>query len=99
MVPCPLSPRPSRSPNQSQRPEWRRNPSRANASSALATLGATISQARRRPVGRPVKAGVGITGRPVGHARAPLIDPTAEHVAELKAIIESGLALVAREKV
>jgi 5-dehydro-4-deoxyglucarate dehydratase len=41
-----------------------------------------------------VKAGVGITGRPVGHARAPLIDPAAEHVAELKAIIERGLALV-----
>jgi len=41
-----------------------------------------------------VKAGVGITGRPVGHARAPLIDPTAAHAAELKAIIERGLALV-----
>ena len=46
-----------------------------------------------------VKAGVGITGRPVGHARAPLIDPTAEHVAELKAIVARGLALVARNNV
>ncbi|HJZ50323.1 MAG TPA: dihydrodipicolinate synthase family protein [Roseiflexaceae bacterium] len=41
-----------------------------------------------------IKAGVGITGRPVGHARAPLLDPTAEHAAELRAIIERGLALV-----
>jgi hypothetical protein len=37
---------------------------------------------------------VGITGRPAGHARAPLLDPTAEHAAELKAIIERGQALV-----
>jgi 5-dehydro-4-deoxyglucarate dehydratase len=41
-----------------------------------------------------IKAGVGIAGRPVGHARAPLLDPTAEHAAELKAIVERGLALV-----
>jgi 5-dehydro-4-deoxyglucarate dehydratase len=41
-----------------------------------------------------IKAGVGITGRPVGPARPPLLDPTAEHVAELRAIVERGLALV-----
>jgi 5-dehydro-4-deoxyglucarate dehydratase len=41
-----------------------------------------------------IKAGVGITSRSVGHARAPLIDPTAEHASELQVIVERGLALV-----
>jgi 5-dehydro-4-deoxyglucarate dehydratase len=42
-----------------------------------------------------VKAGVGITGRQVGPVRSPLLEPSAEHAAELKAIVERGLALVA----
>jgi 5-dehydro-4-deoxyglucarate dehydratase len=41
-----------------------------------------------------IKAGVGITQRPVGPARAPLVNPTEEHQAELKAIVERGLALL-----
>jgi 5-dehydro-4-deoxyglucarate dehydratase len=40
-----------------------------------------------------IKAGVGITGRPVGPARAPLVNPTPEHLAELRAIVERGMAL------
>ncbi len=41
-----------------------------------------------------VKAGVGIRGRPVGPVRAPLLNPIPEHLAELRAIAERGLALV-----
>lgn len=41
-----------------------------------------------------VKAGVGITRQPAGPVRSPLLDPTAEHAAELRAIVERGLALV-----
>ena len=41
-----------------------------------------------------VKAGVGISGRPAGPVRAPLLNPTPEHLAELRAIVECGLALV-----
>jgi 5-dehydro-4-deoxyglucarate dehydratase len=41
-----------------------------------------------------IKAGVGITGRPVGAVRAPLVPPTPQHAAELRAIVERGLALV-----
>jgi 5-dehydro-4-deoxyglucarate dehydratase len=42
-----------------------------------------------------IKAGVGITGHPVGPARAPLLDPTPEHVDALRRIVERGLGLVA----
>jgi 5-dehydro-4-deoxyglucarate dehydratase len=41
-----------------------------------------------------IKAGLNVQGRPVGPARAPLVNPTPEHEAELKAIVERGLALV-----
>jgi 5-dehydro-4-deoxyglucarate dehydratase len=41
-----------------------------------------------------VKTGVGITRQPAGPVRPPLLDPTAEHAAELRAIVERGLALV-----
>jgi 5-dehydro-4-deoxyglucarate dehydratase len=41
-----------------------------------------------------IKAGVGITVKPVGPARAPLVNPPAAHVAELEAIIARGRALV-----
>jgi 5-dehydro-4-deoxyglucarate dehydratase len=41
-----------------------------------------------------IKAGLKVQGRPVGPARAPLVNPTPEHEAELKAIVERGLALV-----
>jgi 5-dehydro-4-deoxyglucarate dehydratase len=41
-----------------------------------------------------IKAGLNVQGRPVGPARAPLVNPTSEHEAELTAIIERGLALV-----
>jgi 5-dehydro-4-deoxyglucarate dehydratase len=41
-----------------------------------------------------IKAGVGVRGRPVGPARAPLVGPTPEHAAELRAIVERGLALL-----
>ncbi|HVC82047.1 MAG TPA: 5-dehydro-4-deoxyglucarate dehydratase [Chloroflexota bacterium] len=40
-----------------------------------------------------IKAGLKIQGRPVGPARSPLLNPTAEHEAELRAIIMRGLAL------
>jgi 5-dehydro-4-deoxyglucarate dehydratase len=41
-----------------------------------------------------IKAGLNMQDRPVGPARAPLVNPTPEHEAELKAIVERGLALV-----
>jgi 5-dehydro-4-deoxyglucarate dehydratase len=41
-----------------------------------------------------VKAGVGIRSDPAGPARAPLVNPSPEHLAELRAIVERGLALV-----
>jgi 5-dehydro-4-deoxyglucarate dehydratase len=41
-----------------------------------------------------IKAGLNVQGRPVGPARAPLINPTPEHEAELKTIVERGLALI-----
>lgn len=42
-----------------------------------------------------IKAGVEITtGRSVGSARAPLLDPTPEHREELRKIVERGLALL-----
>jgi 5-dehydro-4-deoxyglucarate dehydratase len=41
-----------------------------------------------------VKGGVGITRQPAAQVRPPLLGPTAEHAAELRAIVERGLALV-----
>jgi 5-dehydro-4-deoxyglucarate dehydratase len=41
-----------------------------------------------------IKAGLNVQGRPVGPARAPLVNPTPEHEAELRAIIVRGMALV-----
>lgn len=41
-----------------------------------------------------IKAGVGITVKPVGPGRAPLVNPPAEHIAELEAIIARGQALI-----
>lgn len=41
-----------------------------------------------------VKAGVRLGGLPVGSVRAPLTDPTPEHVAELERIIDAGKGLV-----
>ena len=40
-----------------------------------------------------IKAGLKLRGRPVGGVRPPLVDPSAEHEAELKALIERGLSL------
>ncbi|MFL5803523.1 MAG: 5-dehydro-4-deoxyglucarate dehydratase [Roseiflexaceae bacterium] len=40
-----------------------------------------------------VKAGVGISGQPVGPVRAPLLNPAPEHLAELRAIVDRGLAV------
>lgn len=42
-----------------------------------------------------VKAGARVTGLEVGGVRPPLVDPPAEHVAELKQIIRRGLAALA----
>jgi len=41
-----------------------------------------------------IKAGVGIRARPAGAVRAPLVPPSPEHLAELRSIVERGLALV-----
>lgn len=41
-----------------------------------------------------VKAGVRLRGLDVGGVRAPLVDPSAEHVARLKRILATGLDLV-----
>ncbi|WP_049575432.1 5-dehydro-4-deoxyglucarate dehydratase [Nonomuraea sp. SBT364] len=41
-----------------------------------------------------VKAGVRLRGLAVGGVRAPLVDPAAEHVAELEKIIAAGLEIV-----
>lgn len=41
-----------------------------------------------------VKAGVRLRGFDVGGVRLPLVDPTAEHVAELGRLIETGLKIV-----
>lgn len=41
-----------------------------------------------------IKAGLTVTGRPMGGVRAPLLDPTEAQVEELRAIVEQGLALV-----
>jgi 5-dehydro-4-deoxyglucarate dehydratase len=40
-----------------------------------------------------VKAAVGLSGLEVGGVRPPLVDPTDEHLAELRSIIDAGLAL------
>lgn len=42
-----------------------------------------------------VKAGARVTGLEVGGVRPPLVDPPAGHIAELKQIIERGLAALA----
>ena len=41
-----------------------------------------------------IKSGMKIVGRPMGTARPPLVNPSAEEEAKLKSIIESGLSLV-----
>ena len=41
-----------------------------------------------------IKAGLKLRGRPAGGVRPPLVDPSPKHEAELRAIIERGLALV-----
>lgn len=41
-----------------------------------------------------VKAGVTLRGQDVGGVRAPLVDPTPEHVARLAKLIDHGLAVV-----
>jgi len=41
-----------------------------------------------------IKAGVTIDGVPAGSVRAPLVDPSPEHLAELTAILERGRELV-----
>jgi 5-dehydro-4-deoxyglucarate dehydratase len=43
-----------------------------------------------------VKAAARLRGAPVGSVRAPLVDPTAEHLRELEALLDKGLALAAR---
>ena len=40
-----------------------------------------------------IKAGLALRGRPAGGVRAPLVDPSSEHVAELQALISRGLEL------
>ena len=42
-----------------------------------------------------VKAGVRLRGLDVGPVRAPLVDPTPEHVERLAALLRHGLELVA----
>lgn len=42
-----------------------------------------------------IKAGLKVTGRPVGSVRPPLVDPSPEHEAELREIIIRGQSLVA----
>lgn len=44
-----------------------------------------------------IKAGVNLIGRPVGTVRPPLVYPSAAEVAELKAIIDKGLAVLTNE--
>jgi 5-dehydro-4-deoxyglucarate dehydratase len=46
-----------------------------------------------------VKAAAALRGIQVGTVRAPLATPPPEHLAELKQLLDSGLALVADEKV
>ena len=41
-----------------------------------------------------IKSGVNLLAKPVGRVRPPLIPPSTEHEAELKAIVEHGLSLV-----
>jgi 5-dehydro-4-deoxyglucarate dehydratase len=41
-----------------------------------------------------VKAGLRLRGQDVGGVRPPLVDPSAEHVAELEKIIAAGLEIV-----
>ena len=45
-----------------------------------------------------IKAGLKLRGRPVGGVRPPLVDPSAEHEAELKALIERGLSLCVKRE-
>ena len=40
-----------------------------------------------------IKAGVRLRGLDAGAVRAPLVDPTAAHLAELERITDAGLAL------
>ena len=40
-----------------------------------------------------VKAGLKLRGQPAGGVRPPLIDPSPEHITQLHALIERGLAL------
>lgn len=42
-----------------------------------------------------IKAGIGLRRKPVGDVRPPLVNPSSEHVAELRALIEHGLSLIA----
>jgi 5-dehydro-4-deoxyglucarate dehydratase len=54
-----------------------------------------LSEIRERKKGYAVsliKAGARIMGRPVGAARPPLVNPSPEEEAELKSVIERGLA-------
>ncbi|MFW6599657.1 5-dehydro-4-deoxyglucarate dehydratase [Propionibacteriaceae bacterium Y2011] len=44
-----------------------------------------------------IKAGARLRGQPVGPVRAPLTDPTPDHLAELELITRRGLALVGAE--
>lgn len=41
-----------------------------------------------------IKAGLNVMGRAVGPVRAPLINPSETHEAELKSIIDRGLSLI-----
>lgn len=41
-----------------------------------------------------IKSGMRVIGRPMGSARAPLVNPTAEEEAKLKSIIDRGISLL-----
>lgn len=41
-----------------------------------------------------IKTGLAVTGRAVGGVRAPLVDPPAEHIEQMRVIVQRGLELV-----
>lgn len=58
-----------------------------------------LVQLRDRGVGYAVslvKAAARMRGEPVGSVRAPLADPTGEHLTALEALVDSGLAIASR---
>ncbi len=41
-----------------------------------------------------IKAGLNVLGKPVGKARAPLVNPSPEEEAQLKTLVAKGLSLI-----